>query len=217
MPKQQGQLGLSKHFLPSLSPNSRVRGTTLRGGEPRKGKGGGGETRGSKEGRRVESWRLFPGKNCSETDITCRDSSAPLTLCTTYRPSQQNCWRRPARWKLREEEREPSRAAEQGGRHKGGGLAAAASARAGRRGPAALLDRSPVPAARNKVYVLLRPHPPPPTQDRASPRPASPNSTRDPEHHPSLAASTTKRHTDRPARVNSRGGASRAGRASASR
>ena len=26
--------------------------------------------------------------------------------------------------------------------------------------PAALLDRSPAPAARNKVYILLRPHPP---------------------------------------------------------
>ncbi|XP_057602501.1 WAS/WASL-interacting protein family member 3-like [Hippopotamus amphibius kiboko] len=63
--------------------------------------------------------------------------------------------------------------------------------------PAALLDRSPALAARNKVYVLLRPHPPPPTRDRASPRPPPPNCTRDPEHHPSLPASTTKRHTDR--------------------
>ncbi|KAM5268339.1 uncharacterized protein RBU33_019418 [Hipposideros larvatus] len=50
--------------------------------------------------------------------------------------------------------------------------------------PAALLDRSPAPAARNKVYVLLRPHPPPPTQDRASPRPAPPNSTWDPSTTP---------------------------------
>ncbi|XP_047626201.1 uncharacterized protein LOC125121959 [Phacochoerus africanus] len=63
--------------------------------------------------------------------------------------------------------------------------------------PAALLDRSPALAATNKVYILLRPHPPPPTQDRASPRPPPPNCTRDPEHHPSLPASTTKRHTDR--------------------
>lgn len=63
--------------------------------------------------------------------------------------------------------------------------------------PAALLDRSPALAATNKVYVLLRPHSPPPTQDRASPRPPPPNCNRDPEHHPSLPASTTKRHTDR--------------------
>lgn len=63
--------------------------------------------------------------------------------------------------------------------------------------PAALLDRSPALAATNKVYVLLRPHSPPPTQDRASPRPPPPNRSRDPEHHPSLPASTTKRHTDR--------------------
>lgn len=63
--------------------------------------------------------------------------------------------------------------------------------------PAALLDRSPALAARNKVYILLRPHTPPPTQDRTSPRLPPLNCTRDPEHHPSLPASTTKRHTDR--------------------
>ncbi|TEA34291.1 hypothetical protein DBR06_SOUSAS3610031, partial [Sousa chinensis] len=73
--------------------------------------------------------------------------------------------------------------------------------------PAALLDRSPAPAARNKVYILLRPHPPSHPEPRISAS-SSPKLHSGPRAPPQPSSQHNK-ETDRPARVNSRGRASR--------
>ncbi|XP_035160663.1 uncharacterized protein LOC108592197 [Callithrix jacchus] len=124
----------------------------------------------------------------------CTRSNAPQTFCVLTETFPEAKLLTATRALEDEEEEEgdakPGRPAQRR-RTRGGSACPAGSL------PTALLQRSPAPASRNKLYVLLRPHSLPPTQDRTSPRPPPPNSTRDPENHPSLPATTTKSHSDR--------------------
>ncbi|XP_044922673.1 uncharacterized protein LOC123387983 [Mustela putorius furo] len=125
--------------------------------------------------------------------------------CQRLSFKKQNCWRPPERW-------EPK---EGGGAQPGRPSRATGTKEADwrrRRLPAALLHRSPALAARNKVYILLRPHPPPPTQDRVL-LPQTPLGTPStaPAFQPAQQRDTPTGEGKQPRR------ASRAGRASASR